>query len=135
MCFLEIMTLTYLARSSIIYNNSVVNTFTYYYEYEYDHRKRNVAEDNVFKVGCTVVQGDEYPQFKFQLFDGPQVVAVVNDINDIDGDSNIYSSLSGSFHRILYVRVSQYTSGIYWCESTVTGVFNTFIISACKCFL
>lgn len=110
--------ITLRSSTNIIYNNSVVNLFNY------DDSKRAGV---VFRVQCTTVQRDELPKFKAEFFTNPGVINTINEEAEI---GNLYSIPNGLYQNTMAAIVSQSISGRYWCESAVSGVSTTFIITA-----
>ena len=119
--FLERMSLTQFRTT--IRNNSIVNSF----HYQFLESKRSLSGGIFARVTCSTVQGDHYPFFKAELFSQPGVILSIDDTSDV---SDIRSFPSGTFERTLSVHLHHNTSGRYYCESAVSGVFNTFILTS-----
>lgn len=122
-CFLERISLT--QPRITIRNNSIVNSF--HYQFINHKSKRSLSGGISVSVTCSTVQGDHYPFFKAELFSQPGVILSIDDTSDV---SDIRSFSSGTFERTLSVHLHHNTSGRYYCESAVSGVFNTFILTS-----
>lgn len=103
-------------------NNSIVNYFPQFYE-----SKRSVAGGSFASFSCTGVQGDHYPVFKVELFNETGFIRTVNASSP---NNEIAASPNGEFQNTLYVYVHRETSGRYYCESSVSGAFKSFIVTS-----
>ena len=121
--FLERISLTQFHTTITIRNNSIVNSF----HNQILESKRSLSGGIFASVNCSTVQGDHYPFFKAELFSQPGVILSIDDTSDV---SDIRSFPSGTFERTLSVHLHRNTSGRYYCESAVSGVFNTFILTS-----
>ena len=99
-------------------NNSIVNRFNFI-------SKREVVNMKNFRVRCTTVQGDHNPLFKVEFFDNPG-----NEIVITNYSIYLYTLQSNPYQSFLIANVTSSISGKYNCQSTVSGLFSTFIIAA-----
>ena len=99
-------------------NNSIVNRFI-------NPPKREVVNQQILRVGCTTVQGDHNPIFKVEFFANPGSEIVITDYS-----VNLYTLQSNPYQSSLIANVTPSISGKYNCQSTVSGLFSTFIIAA-----
>ena len=99
-------------------NNSIVNRFDFI-------SKREVVNKKKFRVGCTTVQGDHNPFFKVEFFANPGSEIVITNYS-----VNLYTLQSNPYQSFLIANVTPSISGKYNCQSTVSGLFSTFIIAA-----
>ena len=95
-------------------NNSIVNYFPRFIE-----SKRSISGGTYASFSCIGVQGDHYPVFKVELFNETGFIRTVNT-----------SSPNGEFQNTLHVYVHRETSGRYYCESSVSGAFKSFIVTS-----
>ena len=99
-------------------NNSIINRFIY-------PEKREVVNKKSLQVRCTTVQGDHNPIFKVEFFTNPGSEIVITDYS-----VNLYTLQSNPYQSSLIANVTSSISGKYTCQSTVSGLFSTFIVAA-----
>ena len=117
-----------IGRSENLPNNSIVNSFiTDDYDYNSEH-KRLIEYRNSFQITCSTVQGHHKPTWKAEFFGTPNFPGVISS----SFSETIYSDQLNPYVTNLNALISEDTSGIYMCESSVSGVFLKFILTSGK---
>ena len=91
-------------------------------------RKRNIENLNFFNARCTTVQGNHKPIWKAEFFNELNYPVIINDSFSDD----LYSYHENSYISELNAYVTEDIGGAYRCESSITGVFVSFILTSSK---
>ena len=105
-----------------IKNNSIVNVFSLN-----DKKKRNVEHEfvNSFLSRCTTTQGNHDTFWVVEFFDNPESPEVINS----SYSDAVYTDQVNQYVSELNAFVVEDTSGKYTCTSSITGIFQTFILT------
>ena len=81
-----------------------------------------------FQVQCTTVQGNHDPIWKAEFFNRPNYPGVITN----KFSEELYSNEINPYVSELRATVAEDLSGKYMCESLVSGVYITFILTIGK---
>ena len=89
--------------------------------------KRNIELSDTFRSRCIVTQGNHDALWKVELFEDNTIapsVIINNTYNDY-----LQATTNNPYESELTAFVNDNTTGRYTCESAITGIYNTFILT------